>query len=177
MSTRLLLRAALVASLALVLAGCSDNMNDLRSFVAKARAQKVTKIAAIPQMTPYVPFTYEQNDRRDPFVPAGNDEHAKTPTVAADSTIHPDFNRPRQALEQYPLDALHMVGTLSFNKVQYAMVSAPDGVVHRVTVGDYMGQQFGRVVKITSTQVDLSEIVPNGFGGWERKPTKLALVE
>lgn len=166
--------AALAVLAALALGGCGSNMDDLRTFVAAARAHKVAKIPPIPKMTPYVAFTYRQAGRRDPFVPEPS-SNGPASVAASDNGIHPDSNRPRQPLEQYPLDALRMVGTLSFKGVLYAMVSAPDNVIHRVTAGDYMGQNFGRIVKITPDAVELTEIVPNGFGGWQHKSTKLAL--
>lgn len=166
----------LPAALALALAGCNNDMSDLRAFVAKARAHKVTKIKPIPKMTPYKAFSYDQAGRRDPFMPEQS-RSDNAPVQHVSNGIHPNLKRTRQALEQYPLDALRMVGTLSFNNTLYAMVSAPDGVVHRVTVGDYMGRHYGRIVKITPTEVDLSELIPNGFGGWQRKPAKLGLAD
>ncbi|TAM10658.1 MAG: hypothetical protein EPN72_09330 [Nevskiaceae bacterium] len=166
------LAAAVLATLAL--GACGSNLNDLQAFVAKARAQKVTQIPPIPHMTPYQVFSYAQAGRRDPFVPdQPSTELART--GATDNGIQPDLNRPRQALEQFPLDALRMVGTLTFAGVQYALVSAPDDVVHRVTVGNYMGQDYGRVVNVTPVAIDLIETVPDGFGGWQHKSTKLAL--
>lgn len=163
--------------LALGLAGCEHNMNDLHQFVAQARAKKVTKIPPIPHMTPYTPFSYEQAGRRDPFVPAEANKGKKTDQHVTSNGVHPDFSRPPQPLEQYPLDALHMVGTMNFSGVRYAMVTAPDGVIHRVTVGNYMGKHYGRVMKITATAIQLKEIIPDGFGGWRYQATSLSMAE
>jgi type IV pilus assembly protein PilP len=57
------------------------------------------------------------------------------------------------------------------------MVKAPDGVVHRVAVGDHLGQNFGTINKIEPSEIDLTEIVPDGFGGWIERPATLALAE
>lgn len=165
---------AMTLAVTLLLGGCDRGMDDLHAFVARARAQKVTKIPPIPHMKSYAVFHYEQAGRRDPFVPEQSSEELAR-AAASDTGIHPDANRPRQVLEQYPLDALRMMGTLSFGGVLYALVAAPDDIVHRVTLGSYMGQNYGRVVNITPTAIDLVETVPNGFGGWQHKSTKLAL--
>ncbi|MDN5872852.1 MAG: pilus assembly protein PilP [Sinobacteraceae bacterium] len=163
--------------LALTLAGCGNDMSDLHQFVATARAQKVTQIPPIPKMTPYVPFAYDQASRRDPFVPADANQDKSAQKHHSASGIHPDFNRPPQPLEQYPLDALRMVGTLTFNNILYAMIAAPDGIIHRVSVGNYMGKHYGRIMKITASEVDLKEIIPDGFGGWRYKTATLRMAE
>ncbi|MBV8062889.1 MAG: pilus assembly protein PilP, partial [Nevskia sp.] len=54
------------------------------------------------------------------------------------------------------------------------MIKAPDGVIHRVSVGNYMGQNFGKITKISESEVDLDEIVPDGFGGFKEQPASLA---
>ncbi|HEU0197310.1 MAG TPA: pilus assembly protein PilP [Nevskiaceae bacterium] len=166
----------LAVALALLLAGCGGSNQDLHAFVARVRAQRVTHIPPIPKMTSYVAFTYKQAGRRDPFVPEESTAR-EVPASHASTGLHPDFKRPRQPLEQYPLDSLHMLGTLTFGGTVYALVSAPDGIVHRVTAGQYMGQHFGRIVAITSNTVALSEIVPDGFGGWKHRTAKLSLAE
>jgi type IV pilus assembly protein PilP len=89
----------------------------------------------------------------------------------------PDRNRNREPLEEFPVDSLRMVGTIDFNGHTYALVKAPDSVIHRVTIGDHMGQNYGKIVTITPSEVDLSEVIPDGFGGWTERPASLALEE
>lgn len=169
-------RGAMVLVLALLLAGCGGNMSDLRSYVARIKARKVTQIPPVPTAKPYQPFTYNPGDRRDPFMPErGPQDQVAAPTPG--NGLHPDFNRPKQPLQAYPLDALHMVGTIDFNNTVYAMILAPDGVIHRVRLGEYMGQNYGKVVKITDGEVDLAEIVPDGFGGWKRRSASISLAK
>ena len=96
--------------------------------------------------------------------------------MSAASGPRPDADRPRQPLEQFPLDALQMVGVLDFAGAHYAMIKAPDGIVYRVAVGGYMGQNYGRVTRIEADRVDLEETVPNGFGGWDQRPAALRMV-
>ncbi len=93
------------------------------------------------------------------------------------SGIRPDVNRPREALEEYPLDSLRMVGTLEQGGQMWALVRAEDGTIHRVQPGNYVGQNYGRITRITESKIELVEIVPDGLGGWMERPATLALSE
>jgi len=97
--------------------------------------------------------------------------------VGSGSKVRPDLNRPREPLEEYPLDSLRMVGILELKGTRWALIKTPDETIHRVRVGNYMGQNHGRITRITETQVDLIEIVPDGLGGWMERKAQVALVE
>jgi type IV pilus assembly protein PilP len=163
-----LLRGLLGAALVLLGSACTSGMDELQQYVAQVKARKSTKIDPIPQIKQYEAFTYVAGDRRDPFTPTVPE------SARGNEGIRPDLNRNKEPLEEFPLDALKMVGVIDYNKVLYAMVRAPDGVIHRVTVGNYMGQNFGKIVKITESEVALDEIVPDGFGGFKEQPATLA---
>lgn len=155
--------------LALLLAGCGRGMGDLEEWVAEVKARKSTAIEPIPQMKQFEPFAYEAGDRRDPF------EAAQAQDNTASDGPMPDQNRNREPLEEFPLDSLRMLGVISSAGRTYAMVKAPDGVVHRVTLKDHLGQNYGEITGITETEVSLLEWVPDGFGGWIQRPATLAL--
>jgi type IV pilus assembly protein PilP len=89
----------------------------------------------------------------------------------------PDFERPKEYLERYELDTLSMVGTFSKEESDWALVRDPEGVIHRVPVGNYIGKNHGRVVEIDDTQVDLSELISDGAGGWLIREASIALGE
>lgn len=166
MSAHKFLRGSLAAALALFGAtACTGDMDELQQYVAQVKARKSSQIEPIPQIKQYEAFTYVPGNRRDPFEPAPETN---------DNGLHPDTNRNREPLEEFPLDSLRMVGVIDYNKVLYALIKAPDNVIHRVTVGNYMGQNFGKIVKITETEIALDEIVPDGFGGFKEQPTTLA---
>lgn len=171
------LRALLPLTCALALSACGRGMSDLQHYVAQVKARKVTHVPPVPKILPYTPFTYVAGNRRDPFVPQVSDQNANVPQGTLNKGLHPDLKRPKDPLEAYPLDALKMIGTLDFKGRLYAMINAPDGVIHRVSIGEHMGQNYGRVVKITPAEVDLSEIVPDGFGGWQRRPAVISLAQ
>lgn len=166
-------RALLILLLGLAIAGCDSNMSDLKAFIAKVKARDSSKIKPIPEIAEYKPYTYHASGRPSPF--KRFETHEAEHKRVSNTAISPNFAREKDPLEQYPLDALAMVGTLTFGGTQYALIRAPDGVVHRVSVGEHMGLDFGEVVEITSSSVRLIEIVPNGLGGYKKRPAIIAL--
>ena len=158
------------------LAACSRDMSDLETYIAEVKARKSRAVDPIPQMQPYEPFAYNRENERAPFepfqrqVPTQAEVEAK-PTNA----LQPDFARNREPLESFPLGSLRLHGTLEINQNVFALIQAPDGVVHRVTYGDHMGQNFGKLVQISAVEVALEEIVPDGFGAYVKRPATIAI--
>ncbi len=122
-------------------------------------------------MKQYEAFTYQEAGRRDPFAAL------QATRQSAAGSIKPDLNRNKEPLEEFPLDGLRMVGTIDSKGKVYAMVKAPDGVVHRVTIKNYLGQNYGEITSISEAEVGLMELVPDGFGGWIQRPASLTLTE
>ena len=163
-----MLRCGVLFACLALLSACSSDMDELQQYIAGVKARKSTKIDPIPQIKQYEAFTYVPGDRREPFTPS-------LPESARNGQgVHPDMSRNREPLEEFPLDALKLVGLIDYNKVAYAMIRAPDGVIHRVSVGNYMGQNFGKITHISESEVLLDEIVPDGFGGFKEQPASLA---
>ena len=159
---------------AALLSACSRDMSDLQQYVAEVKGRKTRAIEPIPQMEPYVAFAYTDSERRDPFVKV---EPEGGPADSPLSAIRPDLKRNREPLEEYPLDSLRMVGVIEAGQRSFALIKAPDSVIHRVTVGDHIGQNFGEILKISETELSLLEIIPDGFGGWMQRPAVLAVSE
>lgn len=162
-------RVGAMAGLCLVLAGCGGDDRDLKDFVAEVKQRPAAPIEPIPQIAPYTPYTYEANGRRTPFTPT-----APRRDVNRNSDLAPDTNRPREALEAFPLDSLRLVGTITSGGVTYALIQAPDGVVHRVTRGAHLGQNFGEIDEISDSGILITEIVQDGLGGYTRRPATIA---
>lgn len=155
-----------------MLAGCGKSTDDLEAWVAEVKARKAVPIEPIPQMKQYEAFSYEAGSRRDPFsMPVS--EQAR----ASEGSPRPDLSRNKEPLEEFPIDALRMVGTIDTKGVTYALVKAPDGVVHRVTRNNHLGQNYGRIVGISESEVSLVELVPDGFGGWLERAATIALTQ
>jgi hypothetical protein len=85
-----------------------------------------------------------------------------------------DPRRNREPLEEFPLDSLRLVGTLSLRGQQFALIKDPTAVVHRVTLGNYLGQNYGKITTIAESEIALREIVPDGFGGFIERPATVA---
>jgi len=161
----------LLALALLALGGCSNDMDELRQQVAEIKSRPGERIEPLPEIKPYEAFTYNAANLRSPFVPSAP---ARSDMA---SGVRPDVKRPREFLEQFPLDAMRMVGTLQLQGRNYALVQGKDGLVHRVLPGNYIGQNDGRIVSITNTKISIIEIVPDGLGGYIERPASLALTE
>ena len=155
-----------------LLAGCTGGTADLDAFVKKTLAQPGGRIKPLPQIKPYDTFLYEADDERSPFTP-------DTPVVlvrnASGSAIGPDQDRSREFLEQFPLDSMNMVGTLELGGTMYGLLQTSNGLVHRVVVGDYIGQNDGQIKIISDVEIELLEIISDGLGGYIERPAAVAL--
>ena len=123
-------------------------MDDLEQYVKEVKAQPGGRIEPLPEIKPYESFVYDARRRcARPFVP-------DTPVVAenggAGGGVRPDTNRNREFLEQFPLDTLRMVGTLEAGGTFFGLVQDKDGLVHRVLPGNHLGQNDGKILRVTS---------------------------
>jgi type IV pilus assembly protein PilP len=166
--TLALLAGGMVALLALV--GCSGRDSSLESFIAATRTEKGGRVEPLPEVKPYEAFRYDDRNLRSPFVPGGSGG-------AQNGALRPDSHRNREYLEQFSLDTLKMVGTLNLGGKYYGLVQTKDGRVHRVIVGEYVGTNEGRIMDITPSRIALSEIIPDGLGGYIERPAALGLNE
>lgn len=155
-----------------LLAACNGDIRDLEQRVAEVKSRKSQAIEAIPTPEQVASFAYQPEDRRDPFARSQAEPSARVATGP-----RPDPNRSREPLEEFPLDELRMQGIIQTARITYALIKAPDGVIHRVTVGNHLGQNDGQVKSIAETAVVLAEIVPDGFGGWVSRSASLTLSE
>ncbi len=170
-------RIAFAASLLVAITACSRDMSDLHSFVEKAKHAHKTPPPPLPEIRPHETFKYSDNKMRDPF--AVIEFNRPAPGKGNGNGPRPIKDRPKEALEAYPLDSLRMVGTLQQGGATWALIKASDGTIHRVTVGNYMGQNDGKITRITENEVDLMEIVPDGLGNgnYIERPASVALSE
>ncbi len=158
------------------LSGCAgQKMDDLQAFIASEKAKQSASVEPLPEIKPYTTFLYSAADLRDPFTPTTFTQPLSV--AVPGGGISPDFNRPREALEAYPLDSLRMVGTLERDQQRAALIRARDGTIHRVKAGNYMGQNHGKIISVAEDKIELTEIVPNGQGGWLERQASVALSE
>jgi type IV pilus assembly protein PilP len=158
----------------LAVLGCSgEQYGDLRDWVKEQDKLPHGRIAPLPEVKPYEPYSYAAFDLIDPFKP----RKIEPPKGTSGGGLAPDLNRRREPLEAYPLESLRMVGTLEQKKQMFALVRAPDNTLFRVKPGNYVGQNFGRIVGISESSVKLKEIVQDSAGNWEEKEQVLQLTE
>ena len=173
------LRLALSAALLALVAGCAADKSDLEKFVRDERAKSGGAIEPLPTPRVFDTFTYKPADRRSPFkVDLTGTALARASRGAAGAGgegIRPDDTRPREYLEDFSLDALKMVGHIELKGTMYALVKDGDGAVHRVKVGNYMGQNHGKVTNLSETEIRISEIVSDGKGSFVSRDTSLGL--
>jgi type IV pilus assembly protein PilP len=160
--------------LAAMLAGCGDaNLDELRNYTDKVKARPPGPLEPLPEIEQVETFVYEPGNRRDPFIIDSRTVSAAAPR--GDDGLAPDPLRRKEELEQYSLDSLRMVGTLEQNETRWGLVTAPDGILHRVRVGNYMGQNNGQITRIGPNEIQLTEIVGDGPGSWRERESSLAL--
>ena len=165
-------RLLVVTTIATGLGACGAEMGDLRTYVDEVKARPGGTIARLPRIVPAPTFAYEAGDRRSPFLP-------ETPqgvgSLNPDAIQGPDPNRPREFLEQFPLDTLRMVGTLETLGDSFGLIQTSDGLIYRVTLGHHMGQNYGRVTLISDSEIVLVEIISDGIGGYLERPAAIGL--
>ena len=166
------MKALAVALLGLALVACSGGDNeDLRQWMNDAAKDIKGKIPPLPQVKPYEPVPYDAGNLVDPFRPSKiGGEQKKN----GGGGLQPNTDRPREPLESYPLESLRYVGVMTRNKVSYAIIQV-DGSLHQVRIGNYMGQNFGVITKVTESEVVLKELVQDSAGDWVERESTLML--
>lgn len=155
-----------------LLAGCEqDEFADLRAFMAQAGTGNQQALEPLPPMKSQEMFSYEQDGLPDPFQP-----RSMKPAKGGGG-MQPDMNRPKGPLEQFPLDALRMVGTIDKAGQLYALVRTPENTLYRVKKGDYMGLNYGLVLAIQDTGIEIRETLQDGAGDWTESRATVALQE
>ena len=160
---------------AILLVGCGgEEFQDLHDFVKNSGVGLRGKIEPPPEVKPYHYFAYlNEGNIPDPFMPRKQETRAS----AGVGENQPDLDRPKEALEEFPLESMKMVGFLSQDDVGYAVIRAPDGKLHRVESGNYIGMNFGLIAGVDDTGVAIKEMVQDSSGAWTERESNLQLLE
>jgi len=158
----------------LLLAGCSDDLSDVRAFVETTQASKQPRPEAMPVIPEFKHVAYTARGVRSPF--AEPDPQLIEEVVAErKDCITPDIARKRSPLEVFAMDDLQMRGTIGSQQEFFALVEAGAGNVFRVREGDYVGLHHGKVVAVRPDKLDIVELVPEGDGCWAERLNQLEL--
>lgn len=159
-----------------LLSGCGEtNTTDLQQFVVDARNQHKTTLPPIPQPADYQPFIYQVSGERDPFFPDLSIKTNRTANPSQKGGINPNLQRKREPLEKFPLDSLKMVGTITLEKTHWALIQTGDNTLYKAKTGQYLGENMGRITRISSEKIELTETIPDGLGGWMKRHATLLL--
>ena len=163
-----------LAFAAALLTGCGgDEYQDLHEFVNNSGADMRGKIPPPPVVKLYEAFTYSNDTNvADPFKP----RKLESSSTGKRGENEPDFYRPKEALEEFPLESLKMVGYVYKGKAGHAVVRAPDGKLYQVKVGNYVGMNFGLIKQISDTEITIKEVVQDSTGDWSDRDSSLQLV-
>ena len=174
METVLKIRKSLILAVAMLgLAACGGDMDDLDQYINEVKSRPGGRIEPLPTVEAYEAFTYiaDAQGVRSPFIP----DTPQVATSGADGGIGPDPDRSREFLEGFPLDTLRMVGTMHISETMYGLVQTSDGLIHRVVLGNYLGQNDGRINDIDESGIDLIEIISDGIGGYIERDAAISL--
>lgn len=168
-------RGGMLVLSALLLSSCAgnDDMAEIQRYAQAVVSRPPGQIDPPPEFVSYVAFTYSAASLRSPFdIPI---DAATALRNQQNNAVMPDENRPKEYLENFAIGALAMVGTISRGGQMWALVRDETNNVNRVTIGNYLGKNHGRIVRISDIQIDLVEIVPAGPGGWIERPQTITL--
>jgi type IV pilus assembly protein PilP len=176
------MKQSLLLSLAIIigLTACvqQDPLTDLKAYVNEQDSRPQGAIPPPPEFIPPDFVSYTVSGERSPFEIPRPIELIQEERAAPKSNVKPDLDRVKEYLETFRIENISMVGTLNGldeQPVLWALVKDGQGEVHRVQVGNYLGRNFGRIIDISETQIDLIEIVPSGNDNWVERPRAVVL--
>jgi type IV pilus assembly protein PilP len=173
-ATRLKLAAAGLA--VFVLAGCSGEQVELQQWMEQQRREVQPNVQPLSPPRKFNPQPYAATDGVEPFSPQKLTVALKQEARQPNSLLAAEFNRRKEPLEAFPLDSMSMVGSVVKNGRNYALLRVVN-LLYQVKPGDYLGQNYGKITKITETDVSLREIVQDAAGEWIERPGALQLQE
>ena len=167
----------LAAGLALaMLAACSGEQEELQQWMEQQKREVKPSVQPLMPPKKFNPQPYAASDGVEPFSPQKLTVALKQESRQPNSVIAAEYNRRKEPLEAFPLDSMTMVGSLMKEGRPNALLRV-DNLLYQVKVGDYLGQNYGRVLRITETEVALREVVQDAAGDWIERPAKLQLQE
>ncbi len=171
--------AALLGACTLLAACVPGDQDDLRQWMKQLRATTKPQIKPLSEPKEFHPQDYVAGSGSDPFDPMKLTQALRRESAqpsANASLITPELSRRKEPLEAYPLDAIKMVGSMDKEGVPTALVTV-DKLLYQVRVGNHLGQNYGKIVAITETGIQLREIVQDPAGDWVERMTTLELQE
>lgn len=166
----------LTLAIAGLLAGCGDDSDELRQWMEQQRKEAKPTVTPLLPPKKFLPQPYEAGAGVDPFSPQKLSVAIKQEAAQPNSLLTAEISRRKEPLEAYPLDTMAMVGSMTRDNKRYALLRV-DNLYYNVKAGDYLGQNFGRITKISETEITLREVVQDAAGEWIERTSTLQLQE
>jgi type IV pilus assembly protein PilP len=166
-----------VLALGLGLTACDREQSELQSWMDQERKSVNPTVAKVERPKEFEPYRYESGGQLDPFSASKlNKALEAAASRPSKSGLQPDLARRRESLETHPLDAIKMVGHIRRSGKDVALLSV-DALVFTVKVGNYLGQNFGKITKISEAEIVVKELVQDATGDWVEREASLQLQE
>ncbi|WP_444995758.1 pilus assembly protein PilP [Aliikangiella sp. IMCC44359] len=165
------------------LAGCSGNTDDLREWVNTIKEKPPGRIKPMPEVKEYKPHDYQSSHLKSPFAELEPELEQQLTALheGCDASARPDTSRRKEDLERYSLDSMEMVGMVNNQNKQWGLVrmtaGPAKGNVFHVKVGNYLGINHGQISSIEEQQIEISTLVPDSKGCWEKRKVFMALAQ
>jgi type IV pilus assembly protein PilP len=161
---------------ALVLGACSAETNELQLWMDQQRREAKPNVPALQPPKKFDPQPYATAQAVEPFSVQKLTVALKQEARQPNSVLSAELNRRKEPLESFPLDSMSMVGSVAKQGKPFALLRV-DNLLYQVKVGDYLGQNYGRIARIAETEITLREIVQDAAGEWIERPAALQLQE
>ena len=170
------LRWLIVPLVVSALTACGGEQDELQAWMEQQRHEVHPSVQPLSPPQKFNPQAYAGMDGVEPFSAQKLTGALKQEARQPNSAVAAELNRRKEPLEAYPLDSMSMVGSVSRKGVPYALLKV-DNLLYQVKAGEYLGQNYGKIMKITETEITLREIVQDAAGEWIERPTTLQLQE
>lgn len=164
----------------LTLTGCfADDHADLREWIALKKTTTKPKIQPISEPTVFSPQAYMESSGMDPFNMMKLKDVLRRESASDTSNtslLLAEQKRNKEDLESHPLDAMAMVGSLMQNGKRTGLIKV-NQLIYQVNTGNYIGQNYGKILQIDEQSIKLREVVQDATGDWVEKITALDLQE
>ncbi len=168
--------SAVILGLGLSLGACSNDQDELRQWMEQQRREIKPSVTPLQPPKKFDPQPYNMAEAVDPFSSQKLTVALKQEARQPNSLLAAELNRRKEPLEAYPLDSMSMVGSVNKQGLPFALLRV-DTLLYQVKVGDYLGQNYGRITRIGETEIALREIVQDAAGEWIERPATLQLQE
>lgn len=169
-------RWTIVSLAVLSLSACTGEQEELQAWMDQQRHEVHPSVQPLLPPQKFNPQAYAGADGAEPFSTQKLTGALKQEARQPNSAVAAELSRRKEPLEAFPLDSMSMVGSVSRKGTPYALLKV-DNLLYQVKVGEYLGQNYGKIMKITETEITLREIVQDAAGEWIERPTTLQLQE